>query len=371
MKKISILALTLASLFATQGDNLIGAGVKSRAAAGAAFTKSYGVESLFLNPSQIVRSQSNEASFGITLFMPDVHGKNQTAWYKSSEDFETIPYLGLIQNIDETSSWGIGLFSVSGMGVDYSDTPPSSNLANVKTNLAYAKLSLVYAKQFDNLTLGAGLDGAYGRLKIATAFSPLPANFCHDVGVGYHIGADYAINKNINIAAIYTSKVAMRYKSVYDFDNDRKKDHFKLTQPAQYSLAVGLKKSNWHTEIAFGKILWSRASGYKEFAWQDQNVYSMSVDVAYEKLLIIAGASYASKVIKPAKFSNPTQAFFNLIGFPAISQSHLSLGLSYHYQSNWRFNTALVYAPKKVAHYGPLAASNKQFSVSFGVDYLF
>jgi len=371
MKRAILPFVCTLPLLATQGDNLVGAGVKSRAAAGIAYTRSYGVESLFVNPAQITQNPHDELSAGLTLFWPTVHAKNGSSWQRSKEDFETIPYFGIVRKIDASSAWGVGLFGVSGMGVDYSGAPASANLAKVQTKLAYAKLALDYARDFGDLRIGAGIDLAYGRLRIATALSPLPSHYRHDLGAGYHIGIDYQANSLLSFAATYTSKVALRYDSLYDFDGDGVRDDFKLAQPSQYSLAVGIDGSPWHLEIDYARTLWSRARGYGDFAWQDQDIYGISYSYDLGNIKLVAGYSYASAAIKPSKFRSSTQAFFDLVGFPAITRSHYSLGASIELRKRYRLNTAILYAPQAQVEYGTIGAKNRQFSLSIGIDYLF
>ncbi|WOE69632.1 outer membrane protein transport protein [Hydrogenimonas thermophila] len=390
MKKVIVLSATLSvALFATHGDNLIGAGTKSRAIAGAASSTYLGAESIFINPALLTKASKSEFSIGTTLFMPDVTAKNSNASgevAKSKSDFEVIPYLGYVKSIDDKSSFGIGLFSVSGMGVDYSDEPVQKGLAGMKTHLVYAKLSTVYARSFGKLSLGGGVDISYGDLEMhmINQFdgSDLGSNGDSHIGAGYHLGANYEFNENIDFSLTYTSEVHMKYKGVFDFNFDGTKDDLTLTQPAEVGTAVAYSIDSLRLEADYKRIFWSKADGYKDFQWDDQNVISLGATWNYnEKWTFRGGYSYAKSplhnkeykdgVVEGFPFPSQQIAFFNLVGFPAITQTHYSVGASYKIDDAIQINAAYVYAPKATESFAGIEASNSQSSFSFGLDYRF
>ncbi len=369
MRRFALLCLAL-PLFATEGDNLIGAGVKSRAVAGNGVAKNFGVESIFINPSLLTDNTNDEAALGITLFNPTVTAKNRTK-HKSDFDFAAIPYIGYIHRVDDNQILGLGLFSVGGMGVDYTDTPPTSGLAGMQSDLAYAKLAMVYAKSLGKLSIGIGIDAAYGRLKLETATPPNHEGFRHDVGIGAHIGMHYRFNEYIGFAATYTTPVTLHYKSLYDFDGDGNADTLKLTQPQESAVGLNIHKDTWQLCLQYKKIWWAEADGYKDFGWSNQE--SFGVGIVYEdgSLTYLAGISYATAAIKSSHLRSFSQAFFNIVGFPAITRMHYAGGLSWRVTPKIRFNLSIVYAPKATLRYGPLEATNRQRSLALGIDYIF
>ena len=369
MRRITLLCLVL-PLFATEGDNLIGAGVKSRAVAGNAVAQNFGVESIFINPSMLTTNKSDEVAFGITLFNPEVSAKNRSR-HSSDFDFAAIPYFGYIHKLDESQIVGVGLFSVGGMGVDYTDAPPTSGLAGMQSDLAYAKLALVYAKSFGEVNMGIGIDAAYGRLKLETATPPNHEGFRHDMGVGAHIGIHYRINDHINVAATYTTPVAMRYKNLYDFDGDGKADTLKLTQPQESAIGIGIQKDSWRVCVQYKKIWWAEADGYKDFGWSNQESFGVGIVHTDRSLTYLAGVTYSTAAIKASRLRSVSQAFFNIVGFPAITRMHYGCGLSWRASQNLRLNLSIVYAPKATLRYAPLEATNRQRSLAFGIDYIF
>lgn len=116
-------ALTATSSFATNGDNLIGIGAKTRGMGGVGIGMSHGAESGIANPAMIGTVQGTEVSFGGTVFMPDVETDMGSGGgsIKSDADLSVIPEIAIAQNIGNGFTWGIGMFGTAGMGVDYSD----------------------------------------------------------------------------------------------------------------------------------------------------------------------------------------------------------------------------------------------------------
>jgi len=319
--------------------------------------------------------------------MPTVTAKNNNASgevAKSKSDFEVIPYLGYVKSIDDKSSIGGGLFSVSGMGVDYSDEPAQKGLAGMKTHLIYAKLSTVYARSFEKLSLGGGIDISYGDLEMHMINqydgSDLGSNGDSHIGIGYHLGAYYEFNENIDFALTYTSEVKMKYKRVFDFNFDGIKDDLTLTQPAEAGIGVAYDIDNLRFEADYKRIFWSKAYGYKDFQWDDQNVISFGATWKYnEKWTFRGGYSYAKSplhnkeykdgIVEGFPFKSQQIAFFNLVGFPAITQTHYGIGASYKIDNAIQINAAYVYAPKVTESFAGIEASNRQSSFSFGLDY--
>ncbi len=118
-----------APAFATNGDNLIGLGVQSRALGGTGTAAYYGAENALTNPALLGKLKGTEFSFAATAFMPDVKATTNVATFpasasKTSEsDLYGIPEVSLAHRIDNNWVVGIGMFGTAGMGVDYRGNP--------------------------------------------------------------------------------------------------------------------------------------------------------------------------------------------------------------------------------------------------------
>ncbi|BCD59331.1 MULTISPECIES: OmpP1/FadL family transporter [unclassified Nitratiruptor] len=368
MKKLLLFAPL--ALFATVGDNLVGAGAKSRGVAGAGIASYQGAESIFINPSLLSFAQRSSVEIGTTFFMPQVHANG----YKSRADFELIPYFGYIKPLNRESVIGLGVFSVSGMGVEYQ--VPS--LAYMKTQFGYAKLIGAYAKQWRNLGIGIGCNISYGALRMAANMpNQLGDRLSKDIGFGLNMGLHYSW-RDITLAATFTSPVSMKYSRVFDFNHDGGKENFHLTQPAEAGVGIAYHKDGWYVMVDYKRVFWSHAKGYKDFNWKSQNVYAVGFQKSFGKITLRTGYSYATKAmhgftnsnVEGVPFRAQDIAFFNLVGFPAITKRHISFGMTTDIKS-YKLHLSWLYAPKEHLANGSLEASNRQSSLTIGIEYTF
>jgi long-chain fatty acid transport protein len=143
-------------------------------------------------------------------------------------------------------------------------------------------------------------------------------------------------------------------------------------------------------------INWKNAKGYKEFQWKDQWVIGLGGEFKpTQKLALRAGYNYGKSPIRGGvkdttqnktipnfdpntKFSDFQIAWFNLIGFPAITEHHITLGLGYEFTKNFGIDLAYKHAfNKKVsatdnANMGLFVeAQNAQNAISIGLNWKF
>jgi len=90
-------------------------------------------------------------------------------------------------------------------------------------------------------------------------------------------------------------------------------------------------------------INWADASGYSDFGWEDQ--WTVGVGAQYElidnKLTVRAGYNYGKNPLRTQSFN---QDVMSIIGFPAIVEHHLGLGLGYQINDAFVVNIAWVHA---------------------------
>jgi len=371
-------------LWATNGDNLIGSDAKSRAMGGVGVAGFSGNAAIYLNPSLLTQVSENEASADVTFFMPDVTAANAAMGsgesVKSESDFEIIPTVAYSSKYDELWSYGIGMFAISGMGVDYRDANPMSGLGGMKTKLQFARLIPSVAYNAGDFSVGAGLSIAYGRLLMQTDMpARVGGKMANDLGFGVTIGAQYSIGESWSIGATYQSEVAMEYDGVYDFNMDGNDDTFSLTQPAEAAVGIAYNGGVWRAEANLRHIGWSSAKGYDAFGWDDQTVIAIGGSYALESVVWRAGYNHASSPLDTKSFKESTVegvpygamniAFFDLAGFPAISETHYTAGASIDVADSTRVNLAVVYSPEAELAFNGIEATNKQISYSIGVSH--
>ncbi len=409
MKKIILIsALTSTMLLATNGDNLISLGAESRAMGGTGIAMAMGTDSVFKNPSWLADVEGAEAMFGATLFMPEVKSTNNVPQMggngkeaTSKADLSLIPAVAHADRFNDNWAYGVGMFGVSGMGADYRNETEATGQASMRTNFQYMRFVPSIAYKNENLRLGAGLTLAYGMLDMAaimpdgtppgTPADPSTAKqrtggSSDDFGYGFQLGAGYSVTPEIKVGAFYQSEVATEYEGVFDFNTDGIYDDLKLAQPAEYGVGVGYQKNGLTLTADVKKILWASADGYDNFGWDDQTVYG--VGAAYDvtaELTLRAGYSHADSVLDetfegarvsnasnpPAQFGAGNVAFFNIMGFPAISEDHMTVGVGYQLSKKVGIDVAYVYSPKETLKAYGMEVSNEQNSISGALKYKF
>ncbi len=409
MKKIVVMSVLTATLLqATNGDNMIGVGAQSRAMGGVGIGMPMGTDSVFRNPAWVVDIKGFNASFGATAFMPNITATasgpqlGMPGATDSKADFSIIPTVSHTDHINENLSYGVGMFGVSGMGTDYrNETNPG--LANMRTSLQYMRFVPSLSYKIDDLRLGAGLTLAYGALNMSAMTASDPTDpttvaqrgggLSEDIGFGAQVGIGYYVMSGLTVGAYYQSEVATEYEDVFDFDAGNMNngyDDLKLSQPAEAGIGIGFQSSCecYSITLDYRRIMWSDADGYDAFQWDDQDVIALGGSYVVNSALILrAGYNYAKsplndKTFKPATvagvpFQGANIAYFNTLGFPAYTESHITAGLSYQITPSTGLDVAYVYAPEVEETsnaFGPnntLSATNEQNAISVALRFKF
>jgi long-chain fatty acid transport protein len=427
-------ALSATSAFATNGDNLIGMGAKTRGMGGVGIGMSHGAESGIANPAMIGTVKGTEVSFGGTVFMPDVETDMGTGGgsIKSDADLSVIPEVAIAQNAGNGFTWGIGMYGVAGMGVDYSKANTYTAAAggaaaaaaatyvytqagvnpgddasvdamaqmyaggaafgelakdnfNMKTTLQLMQFALPLAYTTNGFTFGIAPVLQYGSLDInynildqttLEAVTGSTRGLAQDLGLGYSIGLAYT-ESALTLGAVYKSAINMEYDGVIsnaasDFGLSGFSD--KLEQPAEFGLGASYKMDEHTFAVDYKKVKWSDANGYKDFGWVDQDVYAFGYQYAMDNWAIRLGYNHADSAIK--ENSNTTINVFNLLGFPATVEDHYTIGGSYALTKSTSLDLAYIYAEANDESYSTMLGTkittkHTQDAVSFQLNFAF
>ena len=359
LKHSAILAVSVScALHATNGDQIIGVGAKTRAMGGAGIAISNGAESTLVNPAAITSEDKTNITFGGTIFKSNVKTKidpiTQGKMYDSGGDKNIIPLVAIASKLypdffGGDLYGGIGMYGTAGMGIDFRGKP---DLFDMETTLQLIQFAVPIAYKYNNFSIGVAPILQYGSLDINYKQGSNKVGYGQkqDYGYGASVGAVYNLGHGITVGAVYKSKIKMDYPDVITKaakpmgvnTGDR------LSQPAE--LGVGIAYKNGHHTIAvdYKKIKWGSADGYKEFNWKDQNVFAIGYEYRKDNWALRAGYNHASSPIKLTKGDTPTGAalnMFNLLGFPATSKNHFTLGGEYIFSKNFSVDLAFVYSP--------------------------
>lgn len=362
-------ALTSTAAFATNGDHLIGMGAKARGMGGVGIGMSHGAETALANPALITTVKGTEISFGGTVFMPDVETSMNGGYSstKSAADLSVIPEVAIAQNTGNGISWGIGMYGTAGMGTDYRSATElgqgQSNM-NMVTNLQLMQFAVPVAYKVGAFSVGIAPVLQYGSLDINYNVPMVDGSngaivatgtdgVAQDFGMGYNIGAAYS-EEGLTVGASYKSAIDMVYKgqiskAAADFGLTFS-DH--LEQPAEIGVGASYAFGGNTIAVDFKQIQWASAKGYKDFKWEDQNVYMIGYQYAQDAWALRAGYNYAKSPIKEQvvtsadMYAGSTLNTLNLLGFPAMVEQHYTIGGSYALNKATSVDLAYVYVPE-------------------------
>ena len=391
---LSLVASTM--LHATNGDTLIAVGTKARGMGGTGIAVSHGAESTISNPAMITSIEGTEISFGGTVFMPTV--KSQISYapgmadpqYTSDADMNMIPEVSVAHKINDNWYIGIGMWGTAGMGVDYSKASGSiSNNFNMVTNLQLMQFAIPVAYKADGLSIAVAPILQYGNLDINYNFggNNIGAGLAQDFGFGWSAGASYEFN-DLTVGAVYKSSIKMSYDgqlssatapfTPWAFPAPMSDT---LEQAAEFGLGFSYVMGQHTFAFDWKRIYWGDAEGYKDFGWEDQDVYAIGYQYTQDNWAIRLGYNHASNPITEQDGTTAAGAalnFFNLMGFPATAENHYTIGGSYAFTKQFSVDLAYVYADNNTETYNiagigmdTITTDHSESSLSFQLTYAF
>jgi long-chain fatty acid transport protein len=406
-KMITLSLAVATTLHATNGDTLIGVGTKARGMGGVGIAKSHGAESTLSNPALITGVENTEISFGGTVFMPDIQTQldaNPMALpaqdnLTSDADMNMIPEVSLAMKINEEFYIGIGMWGTAGMGTDYSQgaginsTLPMGQFSNfdMVTNLQLMQFAIPVSYKKDGLSIAVAPILQYGNLDINYVMptgmqNPMTMSFgsglAQDFGLGFSTGVTYDMSNGLVLGAVYKSSIDMEYKNQLTSATQPfgivlpDGDH--LEQPAEIGLGISYTMDQHTFAFDYRNIKWSDAKGYQEFQWEDQDVYAFGYEYRQDNWAVRAGYNYASSAV--VETMNPAINMFNLLGFPATAESHITVGTTYAFNDQFSLDLAYVHAPSTTETFDVSAlqmgldsvtTEHSENSLSFQLSYKF
>ncbi len=223
------------------------------------------------------------------------------------------------------------------------------------------------------------------------------AGLAQDFGWGYNIGMAYDFAENgapgLTLGALYRSSIKMTYDNQLSTatapfvamgvfpapmsDN--------LEQPAEFGVGIAYVYENQHTfAFDYKRVKWSDTDGYGDFGWDDGDVYAFGYQYEQDNWAFRAGYNHSDSVVVDTGAGSVSAAaaainFFNLLGFPANSEDHYTLGGTYGFSESISIDLAYVYSPKttdtfNIAAMGmfpEISTSHREDSVSFQLAYKF
>ena len=392
---LTMAALLPAASFATNGDNMIAIGGKSRAMGGLSIAYPQdAITAVFGNPASLCFTKfcpSTQGDLGMTLFMPEVTAEvtnpmnpSETIKSYSDDGVFPIPSIGWAKPFgeDNRGRFGLAAYGVSGLGVDYRDEiiggtlgdlappgflPPSFQsapiIAGSFTSLQIMKISPSVAWQVaPNMSVGAALHLDYAILDMGQGESG-------GFGAGFQLGMVYRPTEATSIGFVYVSPQEVTHDEVVNMGAGFQDLSLEAPQQIGVGVAYEIDEGRLMVGADLKWINWAHAVGYQDFGWENQTVLAlgMQYEAIEDKLVLRAGFNYCNNPVQenngwdgsfdfntgyPNSMKSvqgivmPTYFYetFRIIGFPAIVEKHITFGMTYHVSEKFAMSLAFMKA---------------------------
>jgi long-chain fatty acid transport protein len=304
-----------------------------------------------------------------------------------------IPAVAYVRPLGENLSAGLGVFAVSGMGVDY---PANLYFSKSLTSYLNARLAPGVAyKLSDMFSIGVAVNVMMAQMEYDVA-GDLPAAQGGQVkhstatswGVGGTVGLQAKLTPIVTVGAAYETKSTFQD---FSFNVPGGKDELTFDQPQVATLGASVRPVEMLLLAADVQwINWADTMGKKlpkysqsqpttmpfDMSWKDQWVLKVGAQVTPMKGLDVrAGYDYGAMPL------DRNRAFENLV-FPAVSEHHFTLGAGYAVADRVTVAVTGMYSPEaKISgsSSGPppgqmidaYTTKMSQFQIDLGASYRF
>jgi long-chain fatty acid transport protein len=178
-------------------------------------------------------------------------------------------------------------------------------------------------------------------------------NASNSANAGYLVGGYYDVMPTLTVAAAYQSQIQASYANQISnagtgfgvtMGND-------LYQPAQIKTGVSYAVADTLTlTLDYKQIQWSQANGYKDFNWQDENVYALGAKYSGGGYWLGLGYNNSNNPIQSMAnggtvYKSAVINLFNNMFFPAVITDSYTLGGGYSLSNSLSVEGAAVYSP--------------------------
>lgn len=356
------------SVYATNGMNPEGMGVKNRGMGGAGVALAEETAAIVINPAAVV-DVGDRLDVALGIFSPKPRsytlsgntnamgsGQSLDASQESDSNYFAIPFFGMSFPIDAKSAWAITVSANGGMNTDYPKnfTTALGGTGSTGINLAQLFLSGTYGRKISpGVTAGFSVIYAYQQFeaKGISAFGLLSSDPTalsdngtdNASGFGVKIGIQAKLSSTVSIGAAYQPKISMskfdKYKGLFADQGELDiagtasvgiawKASPKLTVAFDY-LNIDYKgvTAIGNSSSTLGVKLLGSSDG-PGFGWDSINVFKLGFEYASsDKMIWRAGWNHGDNPIKSSEVS------VNFLA-PGIITDHLTLGGTYNLDKN-------------------------------------
>jgi long-chain fatty acid transport protein len=404
-----LLAATAVPALATNGMRMIGFSPTQNSMGGTGVGATLDSGAILTNPAGM-SELGRQLDLSVTWFKPTVEYTatgvapgyaSDGVKYTSDRGGSPVPNLGFVFPLGSGFTAGVGAFGVGGMGVDF-----KSGLYSGVTLTSYQNLRIAPAiawKASDLFSVGVTLNASWAQMKydVASGFGQVPHDTASSFGFGATVGVKLTPMKNLTFGAAYELKndfqdfkftipahTGMTPGGPFPFPGGT--DKLAFDQPAVASVGVAYRAIpalllafdvqwiNWSAVMGKNQPKYTnntQLTGSMPFnmSWDDQVVYKIGAELAVAPAFKVrAGFDYAKNPL------DPKRAFEN-IAFPAVAESHVTLGLGWAATETLAINVGGMYSPKTTvtganpAEQGLASyqTSMSQYSIDLGLGWKF
>lgn len=358
-----VIMFAVSPVLATNGVEVIGVGPISRSMGGVGIAQTKdAVSAMYNNPAALSMLAGPHFDFDGSVLLVKAHTRVNTSggvasmlpsWSGSSEAQPwAIPAVGFSVPLTERLNVGLAAIGSAGLGVDYRNKDPLA----VTTNLGLLQLmNAASYKVTDDFSLGGTLSVNYQSLDMGAGES-------HAWGVGAQVGGLYQCDP-FSFGVTYRMPQLMHHRRISDMQalaGDPRYYSLKLELPQKVGAGIAYTPCEsllLETDVKW--IDWSHAKGYKDFDWDSQWVFSAGAEVRpVKKVGLRFGYSYGTGILSdndnwaplsPVSVQGKTMPnlqyeYLRVVGFPAVMQHHLCVGMGIDVNENMTLNLGVVHA---------------------------
>lgn len=427
---IAISCLAPSVAFATNGMFLIGQGTKSRGMGGVGITQSHDVMASAANPANMSQLKSNRLDIGGDIFIPTFEATMGEEQYrltvKSKSQHATIaegvyfmPHLGASW-VDGDLSYGFTMLPAAGGGSRYNTNlfncanatplsdPKCSNILGVDLLVLNINPTIAYKLDKQNsigatLIIGIQQFQAYGLSEFSKFTATGTSNNLTDKGYDYAYGAGIRIgwlgkfmDDKLTLGAEYTSQT---YMTKFDKYKELFAEQGSLNTPGNFGLGIAYQANDdLMVALDLNYIMYSDVAAISNagptigpgsafpvssevnglgrdeglgFNWSNQLVYKIGLSYNWNPQWTIRGGwNYAKSPIDES-----SDILFTTVA-PAITQNHLTLGGTYHFDNEMELSFSYIHAfeyeqngPTYINYEGGYKMSQDSLGASFGMNF--
>ena len=400
---LAISSLMAAPAYATNGLNQEAYGSKAGGMGGASVAYDSRNSSLMNNPATLtLRPDGWDIGVGFSVLSPDVNaqlgGAAGPSFHSSGESY-LMPSLSLIRK-DGAFAYGFGVSAQGGMGAEYDGSFTAAltgGALNVpqRSELGFLRVMFPIAYEI-NESLSVAVQIDYGRETLDLQMLD-PASMSYiDVsddskfngkmsgtGWGFNLGLHYKVNKDFALGAAYHNQTALSDLTGSGTINMTMPADFRVVDlqwPATYTVGMAWDiNEQWMLAADIKQLMWSTTMQNFNFGvegniqsmpmnWDDQTVFMLGTQYKITPHIALrAGFNYGKNPV-------PSDTLNYL--FPAISETHYTLGIGWDMGGGHTLSGSLMYAPT-VEQTGTgmmnsgLTMSHSQFGWGMNYNYSF